>query len=111
MNSKPPKPTTSAPPPINDYRIGDEISFAGGQGMLYGTVTKVIQDPASPAIEIEFEDGHKETKKIRDRALRLLRRASGKSEMDESRRRDNKQIRDYDVEAVRLSEQRRGSRH
>src|SRR5438045_6708542 len=75
------KPESAAQPTYHEYLVGDEISFASPQGMIYGTVVKIIKDPSSPAIEIEFEDGRKEVKKTRDRALRLLRRASGKSEL------------------------------
>jgi hypothetical protein len=61
-------------------------------------------------VEIEFEDGRREVKKIKDRALRILRRASGKSEMDEKRGPGNK-LRDYDIDEVRRGDIRRGSRH
>ena len=103
------KPTTDKPSG-SEYKVGDEVSYAAAQGMLYGTIIKIINDPSSPAIEIEFEDGRKEIKKSRDRALRLLRRASGKSEVDEKRG-DRAKLRDYDIEEVRRSDQRRGSRH
>jgi len=93
-----------------DYQVGDEISYAAAQGMLYGTVVKIINDPSSPAVEIQFEDGRKEVKKSRDRAMRLLRRSTGRSELDEQHG-DRKKLRDYDIEEVRRSEQRRGSRH
>src|SRR5688572_2099058 len=84
--SKTPAPAaTNTKPAGPDYAVGDEISFASPQGMLYGTVVKIIKDPTSPAIEVEFEDGHKEVKKVRDRALRLLKRASGRSEIEEQR--------------------------
>lgn len=108
------KPATTAPvndKPAIEYNIGDEISYASPQGMLYGTVVKLVKDPASPAIEVEFEDGRKEVKKVRDRALRLLRRATGKSEIEEQRGNRGRTLRDEDVESVRRSEQRRGSRH
>ncbi len=96
--------------PTFEYRIGDEISFAAPQGMFYGTVVKLITDPSSPAVEIEFEDGKKEVKKIRDRSLRILRRAGGKSEADEKYG-SRAKTRDYDIDEVRRSEQKRGSRH
>jgi hypothetical protein len=112
MNNKPKLPVAkpqSHKPTIQEYRVGDEISYASPQGMFYGTVIKIINDPSSPAIEIEFEDGRKETKKVRDRAMRLLRRASGKSELEEQRG-GRPKLRDYDIEEVRRSDQRRGSR-
>jgi hypothetical protein len=97
-------------PAGTEYQVGDEISYASAQGMLYGTVIKIIKDPSSPAVEVQFEDGRKEIKKSRDRAMRLLRRATGKSELDEQRG-ERKKLKDYDIEEVRRSEQRRGSRH
>lgn len=93
-----------------EYRIGDEISFAAPQGMFYGKIVKLIADPASPAVEIEFEDGRKEVKKVKDRSLHLLRRAGGKSEADEKYGTRAK-MRDYDIDEVRRSDQKRGSRH
>lgn len=107
---KPAPAQTSDKPAGPEYNIGDEISYAGAQGMMYGTVIKIIKDPSSPAVEIEFEDGRKEIKKVRDRAMRLLRRASGRSEAEEQRGQRSK-LRDYDIEEVRRSDQRRGSRH
>ncbi|KAF0247294.1 MAG: hypothetical protein FD167_3306 [bacterium] len=106
--NKPNAPTQQQP--TFEYRVGDEISFAAPQGMFYGTVVKLITDPSSPAVEIEFEDGKKEVKKIRDRSLRILRRAGGKSEADEKYGTRAK-TRDYDIDEVRRSEQKRGSRH
>lgn len=93
-----------------EYRIGDEISFAAPQGMFYGRVVKLVADPTSPAVEIEFEDGRKEIKKVKDRSLHLLRRAGGKSEADEKYGTRAK-TKDYDIDEVRRSEQKRGSRH
>ncbi|MFY9221187.1 MAG: hypothetical protein WAQ98_00880 [Blastocatellia bacterium] len=110
-NSKPQaKPAVAQTTSNFEYRIGDEISFAAPQGMFYGTVVKLIPDPVSPAVEIEFEDGRKEVKKAKDRAMRILRRASGKSEMEEKRGPGSK-MRDYDIDEVRRSEQRRGNKH
>ncbi len=68
------KPTTS-------YRVGDEISYATGSGMHYGEVARLLE--GGQAIEILFEDGRREVKKARDGSVRLLRRASGSSELDE----------------------------
>ena len=87
-----------------EYRQGDEVSYALPSSMLYGTVIRVIREGDSSAVEIEFEDGRKEIKKVRDRSLRLLRRASGKSELEE-RHSDRQRLRDPDVERVRRSEQ------
>jgi hypothetical protein len=60
----------------------------------------------SSAVEIEFEDGRKEVKKVRDRALSLLRRASGMSE-EEERHKDRERLHDFEVERIRRSEQRK----
>ncbi|MCS6884020.1 MAG: hypothetical protein RMM17_10895 [Acidobacteriota bacterium] len=89
------------------YQLGDEVSYATPNGMMYGTVVRVISDPSSPAVEVEFEDGKREIKKVRDRALHLVRRASGKSELDERRQEPLRQ-RDTEIEEVRRSDQRRG---
>ncbi len=90
------------------YKAGDEIAYAQPHGMAYGTVVKVIERGEAGAIEIEFEDGRKEIKKIRDRGLSLVRRASGASVADESRG-ERERPRDLDVERIRRSEQRRRS--
>ena len=88
------------------FNVGDEISYAQPSGMLYGEVIKIIDAGESGAIEIQFEGGRKEVKKIRDSALRLLRRASGKSE-EEERHADRQKLRDPELEKVIRSEQRR----
>lgn len=88
------------------YNVGDEVSYAQGSGMLYGEVIKVIDASESGAVEIEFEDGRKEVKKVRDSALNLLRRATGKSEAEE-RQGDRQKLRDLELEKVIRSEQRR----
>src|SRR5205085_12357027 len=74
---------------VMNFRVGDEISYAAPAGMMYGTVTRVLGSGASAAIEIAWEDGRKEVKPVKDRALALLRRASGGSStiMPTSRRR------------------------
>ncbi len=107
MSKKLPQNPSAQP---RSYQVGDEVSYAAPNGMVYGTVRRIINDPSSPAVEIEFEDGKREIKKVRDRALHLVRRSTGKSEMDE-RRRDPIRQRDLDIEEVRRSDQRRGSRH
>jgi hypothetical protein len=86
------------------FRVGDEISYAVPSGMLYGTIVRVL--PPGDAVEIEFEDGRKEIRKAGDRALSLLRRASGLSEEEELSA-DRPKLRDPDVERIRRSEQRR----
>ena len=91
--------------PLN-YNEGDEISYAMPSGVLYGTVTRVIDQGDSSAVEIEFEDGRKEIKKTRDRALSLLRRATGKSE-EEERHSDRERLRDPEIDMLFRSEQRK----
>ena len=91
--------------PLN-YNEGDEVSYAMPSGVLYGTVTRVIGEGESSAVEIEFEDGRKEIKKTRDRALSLLRRATGKSE-EEERHSDRERLRDPEIDRLFRSEQRK----
>ena len=93
-------------PRVTDYRKGDEISYAMPSGMLYGTVVRLIGAAEDAAVEIEFEDGRKEIKKARDRSLNLLRRASGRSEIEE-RYSDRQRLRDPEIERIRRSEQRK----
>jgi hypothetical protein len=88
------------------YGMGDEVSYAVGSGMNYGEVVRVLQN--GEAIEILFEDGRREIKRSRDRALRLLRRASGRSEVDE-RHADRTASRDQEIDEVRRSDVRRRS--
>ncbi|MBI3651537.1 MAG: hypothetical protein HY231_11020 [Acidobacteria bacterium] len=88
------------------FNVGDEVSYAQPSGMLYGEVIKIVDASESGAIEIHFEDGRKEVKKVKDSALNLLRRASGKSE-EEERHSDRQKLRDLDLEKVIRSEQRR----
>ena len=89
-----------------NFRPGDEVSFAMPSGMLYGTVTRLLGEGDSGAVEIEFEGGRKEIKKVRDRSLSLLRRASGQSE-EEERHKDRERLHDPDIERIRRSEQRK----
>lgn len=91
---------------VMNFRGGDEISYAAPSGMMYGTVTRVLGSGESAAIEIEWEDGRKEIKPVKDRALALLRRASGTSEVEE-RHADRKPLADLDIERVRRSDQRK----
>src|ERR1044071_7853942 len=88
------------------FRQGDEVSYAMPSGMLYGTVARVLGAGESSAVEIEFEDGRKEVKKVRDRALSLLRRAGGMSE-EEERHKDRERLHDPEIERIRRSEQRK----
>jgi hypothetical protein len=91
---------------VTTYGIGDEVSYAVGSGMNYGEIVRVLQN--GEAIEILFEDGRREIKRSRDRALRLLRRASGRSEVDE-RHADRTATRDQEIDEVRRSDIRRRS--
>jgi hypothetical protein len=89
-----------------DFKKGDEVSYAMPAGMLYGTVTRVLGAGDSAAVEIEFEDGRRDIKKVRDRALSLLRRASGISE-EEERHSDRERLHDPEIERLFRSEQRK----
>lgn len=91
---------------MTNYGLGDEVSYVFGSGIVYGEVTRLLEGGA--AIEIMFEDGRREIKKSRDGALRLVRRASGASELEESRS-DRSRVRDFDIDEVRRSDQRRRS--
>lgn len=87
-----------------NYGIGDEVSYVFGSGIAYGEVIRLLEGGA--AVEIQFEDGRREIKKSRDGALRLIRRASGASEVEEQRS-DRSRIRDYEIDEVRRRDQRR----
>ena len=89
-----------------EFKPGDEISYAMPSGMLYGTIKRLLGSGESAAVEIEFEDGRKEIKKTKDRALNLLRRASGLSE-EEERHSDRERLHDPDVQRIFRSEQRK----
>lgn len=91
-------------PSSTRYQPGDEVAYAMPAGVLYGTVSRTIGD--GDAVEIAFENGRKEIKKTRDRALSLVRRVSGKSEVEE-RHSDRERLRDPDIERIRRSEQRK----
>lgn len=95
-------------PRTTTFKPGDEVSYSLASGVLYGTVTRVMGAGETSSIEIEFEDGRKEMKKASDRALNLLRRASGQSEVDEQKR-DHRQVRDPEIQKLFRSEQRRRS--
>lgn len=94
---------TNNPTPTN-FGIGDEVSYAVGSGMTYGEVVRLLED--GQAIEIQFEDGRREVKRSRDRAVRLLKRSSGKSEVEESHS-DRTAARDREIDEVRRSDVRR----
>ncbi|MFY9557595.1 MAG: hypothetical protein WAV20_22120 [Blastocatellia bacterium] len=89
-----------------DFKKGDEVSYAMPSGILYGSVTRVLGANESAAVEIEFEDGRKEIKQVRDRALNLLRRASGVSE-EEERHADRDRLHDSEIQRIYRSEQRK----
>ena len=86
-----------------DFKKGDEVSYAMPSGVLYGAVARVLAEGESGAVEIEFEDGRKEIKRANDRALSLLKRASGISE-EEERHADRDPLRDMEIQRVYRSE-------
>lgn len=89
-----------------DFKPGDEVSYAMPSGVLYGTVSRVLGAGDAAAIEIEFEDGRKEVKKVKDRSLSLLKRAGGRSE-EEERHSDRDRLRDPDIQRIFRSEQKK----
>ena len=86
------------------YGVGDEISYAFGSGIAYGEVVRLLEGGA--AVEILFEDGRREIKKSRDGALRMIRRASGASELEEKRS-DRERLHDHDISEVFRSDQKK----
>jgi hypothetical protein len=88
------------------FSTGDEVAYALGRGMRYGRVVRVLGTGDTSSVEIEFEDGGREMHKMRDRALSLLRRASGESAKDEELR-DRRRVVDPEIERARRSDQRR----
>jgi hypothetical protein len=86
------------------YGVGDEVSYVFGSGIAYGEIARLLEGGA--AVEILFEDGRREIKKARDGALRLLRRASGASELEEKRS-DRERPRDREVGEVFRSDQKK----
>jgi len=80
-----------------NFGAGDEVSYVFGSGIVYGEITRLLEGGA--AVEILFEDGRREIKKSRDGALRLIRRASGASELEE-RRSDRGRLRDNEIGEV-----------
>lgn len=89
-----------------NFGVGDEVSYAFGSGIVYGEVVRLLE--AGAAVEILFEDGRREIKKARDGSLRLLRRASGASELEEQRS-DRGRIRDAEIDELFRSERKRRS--
>ena len=89
------------------YTVGDEISYTFGNGIAYGEIMRLLE--GGQAVEILFEDGRREMKKARDGALRLLRRVSGVSEVQEENK-DRSKSRDTDIAAVMRSDIHRGSK-
>jgi hypothetical protein len=87
-----------------NYGVGDEVSYAFGSGIAYGEITRLLEGGA--AVEIQFEDGRREIKKSRDGALRLIRRASGASELEEARS-DRDRMRDSEISEVFRSDQKK----
>jgi hypothetical protein len=90
------------------FGVDDEVAYALGRGMRYGRVVRVLGTGDTSTVEIEFEDGGREVHKMRDRALSLLRRATGESARDEELR-DRRRVSDPEIERLRKSEQRRRS--
>lgn len=88
------------------FGVGDEVAYALGRGMRYGTIVRVLGTGDATSVEIEFEDGAREVHKMRDRALSLLRRASGQSARDEELT-DRRKVSDPEIERARRSDQRR----
>ena len=88
------------------FGVGDEVAYAMGRGMRYGTVVRLVGTGEMAQIEIAFEDGGKEVHKVRDRALSLLRRASGASARDEELK-DRRRVSDPDIEAAWRGDQKR----
>ncbi len=87
-----------------NFGVGDEVSYVFGSGIAYGEITRLLE--GGGAVEILFEDGRREIKKSRDGALRLIRRASGASELEE-RRSDRDRLRDNEIGEVFRSDKNR----
>ena len=79
------------------YELKDEVSCATPHGMLYGTVIRIVSPGSNGAVEVEYEDGRREIRKVTYRSMKLLKRAS---EPKREQRRE-------DVDDVRRSEIRR----
>jgi hypothetical protein len=79
------------------YELKDEVSCATPHGMLYGTVIRIVSPGSNGAVEVEYEDGRREIRKVTDRSMKVLKRAN---EPQREQRRE-------DVDDVRRSEIRR----
>jgi len=79
------------------YELKDEVSCATPHGMLYGTVVRIVSPGSNGAVEVEYEDGRREIRKVTDRSMKVLKRAN---EPQREQRRE-------DVDDVRRSEIRR----
>src|SRR5262245_54403319 len=86
------------------FGVGDEVSYAFGSGIAYGEIVRLLEGGA--AVEILFEDGRRGIKKCRDGALRLTRRASGASELEEKRS-DREGLRDHEISEIFRSDQKK----
>lgn len=86
------------------YSVGDEVSYAFGSGLMYGEIVRLLE--GGNAVEVMFEDGRREIKKARDRALHLVRRATGASELDEKHV-HRARGRDTEIDEVRRSDVKR----
>ncbi len=85
--------------PRIEFQVGDEVMYAAASSVRYGTIVRVIGAGTAQMVEVEFEDGKRELKKVTDRALRLLRRKTAQEARPE--------FRDRETEEVRRSEIRR----
>ncbi len=86
------------------YGLGDEVSYAFGSGLVYGEIVRLLEGGA--AVEIMLEGGRREIKKSRDRALHLVRRATGASELDEKNA-FRSASRDVEIDELRRSDIRK----
>jgi hypothetical protein len=75
-------------PKPREYKLGDEISYALAAGIRYGAIVRVLGD----VVEIEFEDGKKEMKKVGDGRLRLLRRQQSADDRRDRHREDIREL-------------------
>ena len=90
--------------PARSFGIGDEVSYVFGSGILYGEIVRILE--AGAAVEILLGRSTRD-KKSRDGALHLIRRATGKSELEEQNAERGK-VRDWNVAEIIRSEKRRG---
>jgi hypothetical protein len=87
------------PAPQQTYALNDEVSCATPHGMLYGTIVRIVSPGSNGAVEVQYEDGRKEIRKVTDHAMRVLKSASQpkreqhREDIDEVRRGDIKRFR------------------